>query len=73
MSNVECRVSELESIPADNESMSFIYSWDAMVHFDYRSVDYILSEFTRILKNGGYAVIHHSNARAHDTFEADRN
>lgn len=71
--HVECRVSEPESIPVDNESMSFIYSWDAMVHFDYRSIDYILSEFTRILKNGGYAVIHHSNARAHDTFEADRN
>ena len=71
--HIECLVSEPEKIPVDSDSMSFIYSWDAMVHFDYRSIDYILSEFARILRSGGYAVIHHSNAREHDTFEADKN
>ena len=71
--NVECRVSEPEKIPVDCDSVSFLYSWDAMVHFDYRSVDYLLSEFSRILKVGGYAVLHHSNARDHGSFKADKN
>lgn len=71
--NVECRVSEPEKIPVDSDSVSFLYSWDAMVHFDYRSVDYLLSEFSRILKVGGYAVLHHSNARDHGSFKADKN
>ena len=71
--NVECRISKPEKIPADSGSVSFIYSWDAMVHFDYKSVDYILSEFSRILSIGGYAVLHHSNAREHEDFKADKN
>ena len=71
--NVVCKVSEPESIPVDSGSMSFIYSWDAMVHFDYRSIDYILTEFSRVLKSGGQAVIHHSNAKGHSSFEADKN
>ena len=71
--NVVCKVSEPESIPIESGSMSFIYSWDAMVHFDYRSIDYILTEFSRVLKSGGQAVIHHSNAKGHSSFEADKN
>lgn len=71
--NVDCRVSEPDKIPVDSDSASFIYSWDAMVHFDYRSIDYILSEFSRILCSGGYAVLHHSNARGHGDFTADKN
>lgn len=71
--NVDSRVSDPEKIPVDSNSVSFIYSWDAMVHFDYRSIDYILSEFSRILSVGGYAVLHHSNARGHAEFKADKN
>lgn len=71
--NIECIVSEPERIPLDQNSIYLIYSWDAMVHFDYRSIDYILTEFSRIIKSGGYAVIHHSNAREHNRFRADKN
>ena len=71
--NVECMVSEPERIPLDHNSIDLLYSWDAMVHFDYRSIDYILTEFSRILRSGGFAVIHHSNAREHNSFKVDKN
>ena len=49
------------TLPFSDKEFSFIISWDAMVHFKYKWVDYYLGEIYRILKNGGYALIHHSN------------
>lgn len=60
--------SEPESLPIQDESLDFIYSWDAMVHFNYKMLDIYLSEFSRILKGDGYCFIHHSNLNA---FEGD--
>ena len=49
------------TLPFPDESFSFIYSWDAMVHFKYKWLDYYLHEFSRISKSGAYIMIHHSN------------
>lgn len=44
-----------------NESVTFIYCWDAMVHFDIADVCSYVGEFYRILKPGGIGFCHHSN------------
>ena len=44
-----------------DSEFSFIYSWDAMVHFSYEWLDFYIGEFFRIAKPSGYALIHHSN------------
>lgn len=49
------------TLPFDDRTFSFIFSWDAMVHFKYKWCDYYLHEFSRILLDGAYALIHHSN------------
>ena len=51
----------LESLDLSNQSFTFIYSWDAMVHFTYKWLDYYLKEFYRISSNNSYVLIHHSN------------
>jgi ubiquinone/menaquinone biosynthesis C-methylase UbiE len=50
---------DLQAIAAD--SVSLVYCWDAMVHFDSDIVRSYLREFRRILKPGGKAFCHHSN------------
>jgi ubiquinone/menaquinone biosynthesis C-methylase UbiE len=52
-------------------SMSFVYSWDSMVHFDKRVVHDYVREFARVLAAGGTGFVHHSNHGAfsdHDVF-----
>jgi len=49
----------LKDIP--DSSITAVYSWDAMVHFDKLVVKRYVSEFARVLKNGGQAFFHHSN------------
>ena len=44
-----------------DKSFSFIYSFDAMVHFSYTWIDFYLGEFYRLLNSNGFAFIHHSN------------
>lgn len=51
-------------LPQDSSSLSFIYSWDAMVHFSYKSLDFYLHEFSRVLRQNGHVLIHHSNLGA---------
>jgi SAM-dependent methyltransferase len=49
------------SLPVPSSSISFIYTWDSMVHFDKLVVrDYVHDVF-RALKPGGSAFLHHSN------------
>ncbi len=45
-------------------SASFLYSFDAMVHFDLELVIEYVHEFARVLAEGGFAFIHHSNYAA---------
>jgi SAM-dependent methyltransferase len=44
-----------------NQTVSFIYCFDSMVHFDSDVVRSYLREFARILIPGGKAFAHHSN------------
>lgn len=69
--NVIYSISKSNGIQLENESIDFIYSWDAMVHFSYKSLDFYMSEFYRLLKNSGYAFIHHSNLINSEPFNND--
>jgi ubiquinone/menaquinone biosynthesis C-methylase UbiE len=43
------------------DSITFIYSWDSMVHFDRRVMRDYISEFARTLAPRGTGFIHHPN------------
>jgi ubiquinone/menaquinone biosynthesis C-methylase UbiE len=45
----------------EDRSISFIYTWDAMVHFDKLLVRQYMKEFFRVLKPDAYGFVHHSN------------
>jgi SAM-dependent methyltransferase len=62
------KVDEWQCIPLEfkDSSFTFIYSWDSMVHFSYKWIDFYVSEFYRILENNGYVFIHHSNLASPD-------
>jgi SAM-dependent methyltransferase len=49
------------SLPVATSSMSFVYTWDSMVHFDKLVVRDYVHEIFRVLKPGGSAFLHHSN------------
>ena len=63
-SNVACLVNGDESIPVPSGSITFLYSWDAMVHFSSSELEEYFVEFKRVLKADGMALIHHSNYAA---------
>jgi ubiquinone/menaquinone biosynthesis C-methylase UbiE len=44
-----------------DESRSFVYTFDSMVHFPLEIVKAYVPEFYRILKRSGYALVQHSN------------
>ena len=50
---------DLSGLP--DHDVTFIYCFDAMVHFDVEIVLLYAKEFKRVLKPGGYGFIHHSN------------
>jgi ubiquinone/menaquinone biosynthesis C-methylase UbiE len=50
---------DLKEIP--DESITFGFCWDSMVHFDPDVVRSYLGEFRRVLKPGAFAFCHHSN------------
>lgn len=47
--------------PAEDQSVSSIYCYDAMVHFDRRVVQSYLNDASRVLARGGKVLLHHSN------------
>jgi len=51
--------SGLPMIPSS--SITAIYSWDSVVHFDRRVIEEYVREFARVLKPGGKGFVHHSN------------
>lgn len=57
--SVQCNSAGM--LPQPTDSLSLIYSWDAMVHFSYKSLDFYLCEFSRVLQLQGHVVMHHSN------------
>lgn len=44
-----------------NETVTSIFSYDSMVHFDMLNISEYLKEFHRVLQVGGFALVHHSN------------
>lgn len=44
-----------------SNSVTAIYSWDSVVHFDRRVIAAYVNEFARVLAPGGKGFIHHSN------------
>jgi Methyltransferase domain len=51
-----------DSLPfIKNSSISFVYSFDSMVHFDKTIVKAYLSEFSRVMSSGAKGFVHHSN------------
>jgi ubiquinone/menaquinone biosynthesis C-methylase UbiE len=63
-SNVEYLVNGNGSIPVPSGSITFLYSWDAMVHFSAAELEEYFVEFKRVLKPDGMGLIHHSNYAA---------
>jgi len=59
--NVDFLINNDTAIPLEKETITFCYSWDAMVHFETEDLAIYLKEFNRILKPGGRGVVHHSN------------
>jgi len=59
--NVHAICNNSGAIPLESNTVSFVYSWDAMVHFSYKLLDFYLSEFSRVTVSGGYILMHHSN------------
>lgn len=51
------------SMLADN-SITLVYSWDAVVHFDAPVIQRYVREFARIMRPGARGFIHHSNYAA---------
>lgn len=47
--------------PLESESVTAIFCYDAMVHFEYDAVQSYIEDAYRILRPGGRAVFHHSN------------
>ena len=48
----------------DTSAFSFLYTFDAMVHFDLEIIISYIPEFARVLRPGAYAFVHHSNYTA---------
>jgi ubiquinone/menaquinone biosynthesis C-methylase UbiE len=49
------------TLPVPDASLSFLFCFDAMVHFDSDVVRAYLRETRRALRPGGHAFLHHSN------------
>ena len=52
-----------------DHSVDFVFSMDSLVHVDWPTLKSYLSETLRVLKPGGRAVLHHSNAAAAPGFD----
>ena len=68
---VVCHVPNGWSVPLADAEASFLFCFDAMVHFDSDVVRAYLREARRVLAPGGRAFLHHSNYQeGHDWRQA---
>jgi ubiquinone/menaquinone biosynthesis C-methylase UbiE len=49
------------TLPAEDRSVTAVFSYDAMVHFEPLTIATYLREIARVLVPGGRALLHHSN------------
>jgi ubiquinone/menaquinone biosynthesis C-methylase UbiE len=61
--NVTYDVNDGASLPTDDNSVDFVWSFDSFVHIDPVHVFAYLGEIARVLRPGGYAVLHHADKR----------
>jgi ubiquinone/menaquinone biosynthesis C-methylase UbiE len=54
-------------------SITFIYCWDAAVHFDKRVLRDYIKEFSRVLRVNGTGFVHHSNLGKKASTDISRN
>ncbi|VVB72704.1 Ubiquinone/menaquinone biosynthesis C-methyltransferase UbiE [uncultured archaeon] len=59
--NVTFLINTDSAIPLENGTITFCYSWDAMVHFELEDLAAYFKEFKRVLEPGGKGMVHHSN------------
>jgi ubiquinone/menaquinone biosynthesis C-methylase UbiE len=59
--NVEYIQTDGSSIPVEDASADFVWSFDSFVHIDPPDVFAYIAELARVLRPGGYAVIHHAD------------
>lgn len=52
-------------------TVSLVYSWDSMVHFDPDVIHAYLHEFARVCRPGGHCFCHHSNYDQDPTGDLD--
>jgi ubiquinone/menaquinone biosynthesis C-methylase UbiE len=63
-SNVRFEVSDGVTLPSDlDESIDFVWSFDAFVHMEQSVIAAYMREIGRVLRPGGHAVVHHGNRR----------
>jgi len=63
--NAAFLVNDGRSLPIDDASVDFAFSFDSLVHVEAREVDGYVRELARVLKPGGTAWLHHSNLAAY--------
>ena len=61
LNNINFAVCDGKTIPVKSKSVSLVYCFDAMVHFDSDTVESYIKEMSRVLKKGGNAFLHYSN------------
>jgi len=62
--NIRYVVNDGKSLAAiPDRSIDFVFSFDSLVHADISVLEAYLSQLDRILREGGVAFLHHSNAR----------
>lgn len=60
-SNIYFKKCDGDSLPIDDNSVTLMYCFDAMVHFDPEIIYNYLFDIFRVLKPGCHAFLHHSN------------
>jgi SAM-dependent methyltransferase len=61
LDNVTYRVTDGMTLPVEDGSVDFVFSWDSLVHAEADVLDAYVGEIARVLRPGGSAFLHHSN------------
>jgi ubiquinone/menaquinone biosynthesis C-methylase UbiE len=64
LTHIEYHLGDGESLPVQDASLDFVWSFDSFVHMDPPVVRAYLREIGRVLRPGGSAVVHHAGKRS---------
>jgi SAM-dependent methyltransferase len=65
LDNISYHVNDGRTLPASDQSVDFVFSWDSLVHAEVDVLDAYVQEIARVLRPGGAAFLHHSNLGAY--------